>query len=43
MEKKLREHVVELWHRYFSGAELPIGFYYTESWKKVQARLEIEG
>ena len=31
MDKELKERFLQSWNRYFPGAELPIGFYYSHS------------
>ncbi len=30
MDKEFKEGFIEKWNKYFPGADLPIGFYYTD-------------
>ena len=43
METNLRRKFIKLWNNYFPGAELPIGFFYTDQENKVEKGKKAEG
>ena len=43
MDQARKQKLVELWHRFFPGAELPICFYYTSDPDKAEHAQEVQG
>ncbi len=43
MEKNLKRKFIELWNNYFPGAELPIGFFYTDQEYEAEKREKNSG